>query len=163
MMNIRRTTTCLCLAATGLLAVVWAVGCDSEDADNDAKKDSKDYLSLVASAPKKALAVKCMSNLQNLHSALMAYSATHNGKVPATLDELAQAGGLVDAALVCPVRGGQRYVYVPPTSARAPSTTIIARDATAAHDGMVNVLRLSGSVTSLSPEQAGLKTAPAQP
>jgi len=166
MMNTRHTATSLCLAAAGLLAIACAAGCGSDEADGEGNKDSEDYLSMVAGALKKAQAVKCVANLRNLHSAVMAYSAAHKGKVPASLDELVQAGLVDRSALVCPARDGKPYVYIPPASAWAPSTTIIARDATAAHDGKVTILRLSGSVTSVSPGQAGMETPttpPAQP
>lgn len=150
----------LSLAVVGMLLVALVVGCGSDDSDGNGKdgKDERrspgDYFGAVMGAHKIGQATACAANLRNLGKALQLYAAMHDGKFPASLDDLVKQRMVPNNSMLkCPSSDGKPYVYTPPKTMHAPPATIIARDADPVHRGKVNVLRLDGSVRPLSPEE----------
>lgn len=107
----------VCLAGVVVLAAVLSAGCGSDDADdNGASAESKptrstDYLGVLMGAREKGHSTKCKANLHALGSALHAYAASNEMKLPTSLDDLVKAGVLPDASVLgCPSSDGKPYL-----------------------------------------------------
>jgi competence protein ComGC len=61
-------------------------------------------LPMLMRARAKAVDVVCFANLQMINASKQAYTQTHNGEAPASLDELVKAG-LLPKTPVCPRQG----------------------------------------------------------
>lgn len=146
--------TYLAIAATVTVMAALVGGCDSGD------DDKPGYLDVLVRSHKRGFdVVQCRTNLHALGRALHLYAAEHDGRFPASLNDLVKAGLIgSEAMLKCPPGDGVPYIYTPPATMRAPMSTIILRDSGPVHLGKVNVLYLNGSVEAISAKDAEAKT-----
>jgi len=152
-----RRTVYLYLTIVYALMFALVSGCGSGDSAENGEntaEDSPGYVDVLLRARKNAAKTQCMANLHALGSALQAYAASHNNKLPHNLNDLVTTNILSsDSVLKCPSSEGLPYIYTPPTTRAAPMSTIVIRDPGPVHLGKVNVLYLNGAVDSLSPEE----------
>ena len=89
-----------------------------------------------------------------VYPALQQY-AWRDGRFPASLEALVEAGMLNARLLHCPVRQDCRYVYVPGLTPRSPLSCVLVHEQPPAHGGRSAVLHVSGRVELLTPERLG--------
>ena len=133
------------ILALALAAVVLAgAGCgDEEERKASYLVSAKDY----------AEAKACLAQLKSVGSALTMFASTHDGKFPASLDELIESGQISGELIRCPHRKGGRYVYVAGQDQNMPPENVLVYEAEAVHRGDCNLLRLGGTPEAVTPEQ----------
>ena len=108
-----------------------------------------------------AEAVKCQSNLRAIWQNVQMYAAT-NGTFPPSMEALKEWSGN-SRLFRCPVPDGAEYVYISGQNNDMPGENVLLYEPKAVHDGRCCVLRLSGQLELLTPEelQAAVARTPA--
>jgi phage FluMu protein Com len=110
-----------------------------------------EYQRQVAQTPKTVQGVMTKMNLASIGKAIRVYSAV-NGSYPAILEQLV-SGGLVPEAMLQARTPGKTLAYVAGQSDLSPGDNILVYEEQPGPDGLCDVLRISGQVQSLSPDQ----------
>jgi len=138
------------VAATAAALLLLAAGCGDDGESNEGGSDG--YLETVLRSKDLADATACQAQLKALATTLATWAAEHGGKFPAALDGLVASGDLSPRQLHCPSRKGKRYVYIAGQKLGMPGDNVLVYEDTPVHDGKCHVLRLSGAVEALNPE-----------
>jgi len=104
--------------------------------------DSKDYAADAA----------CEMNLSSIYRSLKTAAAANEGKFPASLEDL----GYASDQLKCPAKDGQKFLYFPGQTEQSPPKNVLVYEITPAHGGKCNVLRVDGSISTLTVEQVNI-------
>ena len=139
------------LAVAAALLAAALTGCSSKDEDEDrAKRDeSPGYLQALANAKTLAERQICQARLKAVHTTLQLHLLTKDA-FPASLEELAETGS---PATRCPSGRQAAYQYVPGQDSSMPRDNVLAYEAQGVHGGKCNVLRLDGTIVSMTPEE----------
>lgn len=111
----------------------------------------QEYSGAMIKATHKATMIACQSNLQVIGQNIQVY-AISGEDYPASLQALREWSGS-SQLFQCPDPNGGRYVYIPGQNGDTSGENILVYEPNAVHDGHCNVLRLSGRVEPLTPEQ----------
>jgi len=133
------------LIVLGLLGfgVVWIVKSMGEAGSQ--------YTGAMVNTKRKAVALQCQMNLNNIWQNLRMY-AIEKESFPPSLKALVDWGA--DSQLLhCPAPDGGQYVYIPGQNGNMPGQNVLVYELKAAHDGRCNLLRVNGQMELLTPEQ----------
>jgi hypothetical protein len=111
----------------------------------------QEYSGAMIKATHKATMIACQSNLQAIGQNIQVY-AISGEDYPPSLQSLREWSGS-SQLFQCPDPNGGRYVYIPGQNGDMPGENVLAYEPNAVHNGHCNVLRLSGRVEPLTPEQ----------
>ena len=129
----------------GLLAVgIWWVA-------SNLGRAGREYGRGMVSSRDRAVSIACQANLRTIWQFLQLEVAS-KGRFPASLDALGEIGGGSEV-LHCPTSASLRYVYVRGQSPDGPGSNIIVFEPEGVHDGRCCVLRVSGQIEMLTPEE----------
>jgi hypothetical protein len=98
-----------------------------------------------------ATTVKCQANLRAIWQNLQTY-AISNESFPPSSQALVEWSGNTQL-FQCPAGDGQEYVYIPGQREGMSGENVLVYERQAVHDGRCSVLRLSGQIELLTPEQ----------
>jgi len=112
---------------------------------------SQQYVQGVSDTKLKAVDVKCQMNLRSIYQSLQVYVVS-NGSFPESQEALVDWCGST-RLFQCPDPNGQKYIYIPGQNGNMPEQNILLYEPQAVHDGHSNVLRLSGQIDALTPEE----------
>ena len=104
------------------------------------------YLDAVFGAKRRAELALGMNRLRVLSTALMQYALRHDGKFPASLEDLKQP-----ELLRSPGAAAEPYKYVPGQTSDL-HANVLVYEARPLRDGKVLILRVNGSIEGLTPE-----------
>ncbi|MGA2265337.1 MAG: hypothetical protein ABSH10_02780 [Phycisphaerae bacterium] len=90
----------------------------------------------------------CKLQMTNINTTLRTAAESANGKFPPSMTEFYSIN-----EFHCPDPNGPAYQYIPGQDESMPAGNVLVYEATAAHEGKCTVLRLSGRVEFLTPEQ----------
>jgi hypothetical protein len=111
----------------------------------------QEYLTGVKKTEIKATTAACQLHLNQVRTTIQMY-AMNNDKMPESFDALVEETG--DSKIFrCPEPNSPKYSYIPGQSLDSPPENILVYDSQPVHNGMSNVLRVNGSIESLTPEQ----------
>jgi hypothetical protein len=102
-----------------------------------------------------AEAKKCQFRLADLYKALQRHAAME-GKLPDSLEQLVRSGSVQADQIICPL-DTVPYAYVPGQSQDMDGMNILVYEDDAAHEGKCNIVRLSGALEAIAPEQLGVE------
>ncbi len=105
----------------------------------------------MARSVDRAVVVQCQANLRTIWQFLQLEAAS-KGKFPASLEALGEIGGGSEV-LHCPTSASLRYVYVRGQNPDGPGSNIIVFEPEGVHGGRCCVLRVSGQIEMLTPEE----------
>jgi hypothetical protein len=111
----------------------------------------QEYSGAMIKATHKATMIACQTNLQVIGQNIQVY-AISGEDYPPSLQALREWSGS-SQLFECPDPNGGRYVYIPGQNGDMPGENVLAYEPNAVHNGHCNVLRLSGRVEPLTPEQ----------
>ncbi len=110
------------------------------------------YTDAMITTQHKALVINCHANLRSIWQCIQSYAIT-NEQFPSSQDELVQwCGG--SKIFRCPASDPPvEYVYIPGQNLDMPPDNILVYEPEPVHDGKCSVLRLSGQIDLLTPEE----------
>ena len=111
----------------------------------------QEYNGAMINAMRKARMIACQTNLQAIGQNIQVY-AISGEDYPPSLQALREWSGS-SQLFQCPDPNGGRYVYIPGQNGDMPGENVLVYEPNAVHDGCCNILRLSGRVEPLTPEQ----------
>ena len=112
---------------------------------------SRQYFQGMSDSKSKATDLKCQMNMHAIWQSLQTYIISNNS-FPESTDELVDWCGST-RLFQCPDPNGQKYIYIPGQNGNMPGQNILLYEPNAVHDGHSNVLRLSGQIDALTPEE----------
>lgn len=111
----------------------------------------QEYERGMVNAENKATVLVCTSNMGQIYKILQMYAMTED-ELPDSYDALVSEVG--DSRVFhCPEPNSPNYEYIPGQTLSSPPDNILLYEPAAVHNGMCNVLRVSGKVELLSPEE----------
>ena len=111
----------------------------------------REYSGAMINATRKATMIACQNNLQVIGQNIQVYTISGEG-YPASLQALREWSGS-SQLFECPDPNGGRYVYITGQNGDMSGENILVYEPNAVHNGCCNILRLSGRVEPLTPEQ----------
>jgi len=109
------------------------------------------YTDAMIDAKDSAMTLQCQTNLRTIYQNLQMYAISKES-FPRSSQALLEWSGS-SKMFQCPDPDGGEYVYIPGQSADMSGENVLVFEPNAVHDGQCNVLRLSGTVELLTPEQ----------
>lgn len=109
------------------------------------------YAQTMVSTQNQAKLLKCQQNLYAINQGVRLYGLS-NDKLPDTFDDLVNEVG-DSRVFQCPEPNSPKYVYIPGQTLDSPSDNILLYEPKPVHDGRGNVLRVSGAIDLLTPEE----------
>jgi len=113
------------------------------------------YAHSLIQAKDEAADVACEMNLDSIYKSLKTAAAAKEGKFPASLEEL----GYASSQLKCPAKNGGEFLYIPGQTESSPPKNVLMYEIVPVHEGKCNVLRVDGSISTLTPEQVNIAVA----
>ncbi len=114
-------------------------------------KAGQQYSEVLIDTQYAAATVKCQTNLRAIWQNLQTY-AISNESFPPSSQALAEWSGN-SRLFRCPADDGQEYVYIPGQREGMSGENVLVYERQPVHDGRCSVLRLSGRIELLTPEQ----------
>jgi hypothetical protein len=109
------------------------------------------YSGAMVNTKRKAVALQCQMNLNNIRQNLRMYSIEKEG-FPPSLKTLVDWGA--DSQLLrCSAPDGGQYLYIPGQNENMPGQNVLLYELKPAHQGRCNLLRVNGQMELLTPEQ----------
>ena len=151
-----KTIPTLAIWSFALVLGAWAVGCDSpphEDEKDDTPPTRKKldkpggYVHTIVRTRTFAQSQACLTRMAVLKQELMLYAQMNDGRFPPSLAVL-KRGDLIKT----PMSGNEEYSYVPGQSIGSDGSNILVYLELVNYKGMCHVLRVGGTVESISPE-----------
>ncbi|MBN2589395.1 MAG: hypothetical protein JXA96_06010 [Sedimentisphaerales bacterium] len=99
----------------------------------------------------KASGIVCTSNMNQIFQILQMYSISE-GELPASYEALVNEVG-TSGVFHCSESDSPNYSYIPGQTLSSPPDNILLYESVPVHNGMCNVLRVSGKVEMLTPEE----------
>jgi hypothetical protein len=115
------------------------------------------YGHALIGARERAGDVGCALQLTNIYRSLETAALAADGKYPDSITELYSL-----SAFHCPARDGPAYQYIPGQDRSMPPDNVLVYETAAAHEGRCSVLRLSGAVELLTPQEVQTAVAETQ-
>ncbi len=109
------------------------------------------YSEVLIDTQSRAATVKCQMNLRALWQNIQTY-AISNESFPPSMQALVKWSGNTQL-FQCPAADGQKYVYIPGQREGMSGENVLVYERQPVHDGHCSVLRLSGQIELLRPEQ----------
>lgn len=109
------------------------------------------YTGAMIDAKDSAMTLQCQTNLRTIYQNLQMYAISKESFPPSLQALVEWSGG--SQVFRCPARDGADYIYIPGQSGDMSGENVLVFEPNAVHDGHCNVLRLSGTVELLTPEQ----------
>jgi len=112
---------------------------------------TEEYTEVMIDTRDKARRVACQANLHTIWQDLQIYAIDEEG-FPPSLEALVRWGANPDL-LRCPDPNGPEYVYIAGQDQKMDGRNILVYEREAVHEGGHNVLRLTGQIELLSPQE----------
>lgn len=111
----------------------------------------QEYSKGMVSATNKATSIVCTSNMGQIYQILQMHSITEN-ELPALFEDLVNEVGTA-GVFQCPEPNSPVYEYIPGQTLSSPPDDILLYEPLPVHNGRCNVLRVSGKVEMITPEE----------
>ena len=109
------------------------------------------YGQAMVNTQNKATTLNCQMNLRTIYQNLQIY-AIENNEFPDSFEDIADWSG--DSRLFrCPDPNGAEYIYIPGHRMNSPTQNILVYEPEPVHNGTCNVLRVSGAIDLITPEE----------
>ena len=133
----------------GIIIVLIGIGVMS--LMKQAGETTQEYAQGMVNTANKASAIVCSSNLGQIYQFLQMSSMTDD-KLPESYDELVNQVGMTQI-FHCSEPNAPNYTYIPGQTLSSPPENILLYESIPVHSGRCNVLRVSGKIEMLSPEE----------
>jgi hypothetical protein len=121
---------------------------------------SEQYTQTMINTKYTAETVTCQTNLRTIAQNIQIYALSNEG-FPASLQDLVQWSGSTQL-FKCPSPDAGEYVYIAGQRSGLSPANVLLYESKPVHDGRCSVLRLSGQIELLTPEELQQAIAPTQ-
>jgi hypothetical protein len=128
------------LIAAGVLWVIKQTG-----------QAGQEYAQGMVNTQNKATTFVCQSNMRQIW-AVIQMDSMNNDKLPDSFDELVNDVG-DSRVFKCPEPNSPAFAYIPGQTLDSPPDNILLYEPQPVHGGLCNVLRASGKIESISPQE----------
>ncbi|MBN1972683.1 MAG: hypothetical protein JW787_03535 [Sedimentisphaerales bacterium] len=111
----------------------------------------QEYAQGMVNTTNKATAAACTMNMRTIWTSIQMYSITNDG-LPESFAELVSEVG-DSRVFQCPEPNSPKYEYIPGQTLNSPGENILLYEPKPVHSGMCNVLRVSGAIELITPEE----------
>ncbi len=133
----------------GIVIVLIGIGVMS--LMKQAGETTQEYAEGMVNTTNKASSIACTMNMSQIFQVLQMYSMTED-KLPESYDDLVSEVGMTQV-FHCSEPNAPNYTYIPGQTLSSPSDNILLYESVPVHSGRCNVLRVSGRVEMLTPEE----------
>lgn len=137
------------ILTVGIIVVLIGIGVMS--LMKQAGETTTEYAQGMVNTTNKASSLACTSNMGQIFQILQMYSMTED-KLPESYDDLVSEVGMTQI-FHCSEPNAPNYTYIPGQTLSSPADNILLYESVPVHSGKCNVLRVSGRVEMLSPEE----------
>jgi hypothetical protein len=133
----------------GIVIVLIGIGVMS--LMKQAGETTQEYAQGMVNTTNKASSIACTSNMSQIFQVLQMYSMTED-KLPESYEDLVSEVGMTQI-FHCSEPNAPNYTYIPGQTLSSPADNILLYESVPVHSGKCNVLRVSGRIEMLSPEE----------
>ncbi len=133
----------------GIVIVLIGIGVMS--LMKQAGETTQEYAEGMVNTANKASSIACTTNMGQIFQILQMYSMTED-KLPESYDDLVSEVGMTQI-FHCSESNAPNYTYIPGQTLSSPADNILLYESVPVHSGKCNVLRVSGRIEMLTPEE----------
>jgi hypothetical protein len=137
------------ILTVGIIIVLIGIGVMS--LMKQAGETTQEYAQGMVNTTNKASSIACTSNMGQIFQIMQMFSMTED-KLPESYDDLVSEVGMTQI-FHCSEPNAPNYTYIPGQTLSSPADNILLYESVPVHSGKCNVLRISGKVEMLSPEE----------